>query len=387
MAFAAESENSMKITIARPGDSLDSVARRCGLSGRELAHINGLGDPRRLTPGLALAVPGSDDTPQKSLEISASPELTVPGTVLQELLPALSYVCPFCLVPQPDGTLQPAEESFVSQQAAQAGVPSFLTLANLDEGGSYSAALAHSLLGSEETRQALLDSILCALKLGLYSGVHLSFCYLHPFDRANYNAFLQLAAPALHTGGWYLSTALAPKEDDSERSLLSAAHDYAVHGACADRVLLLSYDWGYTYSAPQAVSPINRIRAVLDYAAGKLPLGKLSLAVSGQGYSWTLPWRLGDRASRLPHSAAMNLAISKRSEGRLDTLSQNSTFTYTDNGKQRHVVWFEDVRSIEAKLRLIEAYGLAGLHFAGVSRLDRAALNYVQSQYSPERLI
>ena len=377
----------MKITIARPGDSLVSVARRCGLSCRELAHINGLGDPHRLTPGLALAVPGSDDIPRKSLEISASPELSVPGSVLSQLLPELSYICPFSLVPQPDGTLPPSEDSRLVEQAAQAGVPSFLTLANLDENGSYSAALAHTLLGAEETRRALLDNILCALKLGFYSGVHLSFCYLHPFDRDNYNAFLQLAAPALHAGGWYLSTALAPREDDSERSLLCSAHDYAAHGSFADRVLLLAYDWGYAYSAPQAVSPINRIRAVLDYAAGKLPLGKLSLAVSGQGYSWTLTWRLGDRASQLPHSAAMNLAISKRAEVRLDALSQNSTFTYTDNGKRRHVVWFEDVRSMEAKLRLIEDYGLAGLHFAGVNRLDRPALNYIQSQYSPERLI
>lgn len=377
----------MKIYIARPGDSLGPVARRFCLSSQELARINGLHDPCRLTPGLALAVPEPDDTPQKSLEISASPDLQVPGTVLSELLPALSYVCPFCLIPQPDGTLVPAEDSRISQQAAQAGVPSLLTLANLDEGGGYSAALAHSLLGSQETRQTLLDSILSALKLGFYSGVHLSFCCLHPFDKDNYSAFLQLAAPALHAGGWYLSTALAPREDDSERSLLCSAHDYAVHGACADRVLLLSYDWGYAYSAPQAVSPINRIRAVLDYAAGKLPLGKLALAVSGQGYSWPLPWRLGDRADTLSHSAAMNLAVSKRAEVRLDALSQNSSFLYTDGNCRRHVVWFEDVRSISAKLQLIEDYGLAGLHFVGVSRLDQATLSFVQSQYSPERLI
>ena len=375
------------MTITRPGDSLSSVARRSCLNAGELARLNGLADPRRLTAGLALAVPGWEDTPLKTLEISAVPEQSAPGSVLEELLPSLSYVCPFCCAPNPDGRLDPEPDRRVLELAAAHGVPSLLTVANLDGDKGYSAALAHTLLGSDSARQALLDGILAILAQGPYSGVYLSFCYLHPFDRENYNAFLRLAAPALHDGGWYLVTALAPKEDDSERSLLCSAHDYAVHGAYADRVILLSYDWGYAYSAPQAVSPLNRIRAVLDYAAEKLPLGKMSLALSGQGYSWPLPWRLGDKAEAVSNSLARNLAVSSGAEVKLDELSRNSYFTYTDAASQRHVIWFEDLRSLNAKLGLIEERGLAGVSFIGSARLDRPALGWLQSRYSPERLV
>ena len=376
----------MKIYTARPGDTLAGLALRAGAGTGELARLNQLGDPCRLAAGLALAVPCKEEAPRRSLELGAVAELNAPASVLRELLPELSYVCPFCRIPDPGGGLSPAEDGRVLDLAGELGAAPLLTLANLDGDGGYSAALAHSLLGSPEDRQALLDSLLAALGEGRYRGVFLSFCCLHPFDRDNYNAFLRLASPALNRRGFNLFTALAPKEDDTERSLQSSAHDYAVHGEWADRVLLLAYDWGYAYSAPQPVSPLNRIRAVLDYAAGKLPLGKLSLAVSGRGYSWALPWRLGERAGALSHSAAANLAAATGAEVRLDPLSLCSSFRYRDAAGREHLVWFEDLRSLDARLRLAEDYGLAGLSLVCGSRLDRPALRYLRSLVNPEPL-
>lgn len=377
----------MKIWIARPGDTLPAAARRLGLPAEELARLNQLEDPVRLTGGLALAVPEAGEAPRRSLELSAVEELNAPVSALEELAPALSWLCLFCRTAA-EGLLSPpapAERRLLGR-ARELGLPVMLTLANLDGEGNYSAALAHSLLGTESARRLLLEKLLEALEESGCAGLYLSFCCLHPFDRDSYNAFLRLAAPALHDRGRYLITALAPKEDDSERSLQSSAHDYAVHGACADRVILLAYDWGYAYSAPQAVSPADRIRAVLDYAAGKLPPGKLSLAVSGRGYSWGLPWRLGDRAQALSHRAAAGLAVAAQAEIRLDKASRCSSFRYTDPSGRRREVWFEDLRSLEARLELVEDYGLAGLCLLGGSRPDRAALAYLRSRYIPERL-
>lgn len=374
----------MKIITARAGDSPGSLERRWGLRAGELVRLNGLSDPRRLTEGLALAVPEPGETPDQSFEIGAVAESGLPDTLAEELLGELSYFCPFCRCPSPEGDLRP-EEGSGPAQAAKAGVPAMLTVANLEEGG-YSAALAHALLATDRSRRRLLESLLTALKEGGYSGVYLSFCYLHPFDRENYNAFLRLAAPLLHSSGLYLMTALAPKEDDSERSMLCSAHDYALHGQLADRCLLLAYDWGYAYSAPQAVSPLDRIRSVLDYAAGKLPLGKLSLGVSGRGYSWPLPWRLGTRAEALSRAAAEDLAVSAGAEIRLDPLTGSSSFTCSDALGGRRRIWFEDLRSLKERISLAEEYGLAGLSLICGRRPDLAALRYLKSRVLPEKL-
>jgi spore germination protein len=50
-----------------------------------------------------------------------------------------------------------------------------------------------------------------------------------------------------------------------------------------------SYEWGYTYGAPQAVSPVDRIRRVLDYAVTAMPAGKILMGFSNYAYDWTLP--------------------------------------------------------------------------------------------------
>lgn len=43
-----------------------------------------------------------------------------------------------------------------------------------------------------------------------------------------------------------------------------------------------------------------------------------------------------------------------------DTNSESPFFRYTDEQGRRHVVWFEDARSIGKKLQLITEYGLDG---------------------------
>ena len=76
----------MKIWIARPGDTLPAAARRLGLPAEELARLNQLEDPVRLTGGLALVgvivtVWASNSKLQHKIELSQA----VTDTKLEEL--------------------------------------------------------------------------------------------------------------------------------------------------------------------------------------------------------------------------------------------------------------------------------------------------------------
>ena len=75
-----------------------------------------------------------------------------------------------------------------------------------------------------------------------------------------------------------------------------------------------SYEWGYTYGAPQAVSPVNRIRRVLDYAVTVMPAGKIMMGFSNYAYDWTLPWKQGTAARVLSNAGALELAASRWAE-------------------------------------------------------------------------
>ena len=147
------------------------------------------------------------------------------------------------------------------------------------------------------------------------------------------------------------------------------------------------YEWGYTYGAPQAVSPVNRIRRVLDYAVSVMPAGKILMGFSNYAYDWTLPWKQGTAARVLSNAGAQELAASRWAEIRYDETAQAAWFNYTDTGGRSHVVWFEDARSVRARLRLVEEYGLAGISIWTADRVWQPLYALLESMYSVEKII
>ena len=55
-----------------------------------------------------------------------------------------------------------------------------------------------------------------------------------------------------------------------------------------------------------------------------------------------------------------------------DEIAQTPYFNYTDEQQTEHEVWFEDVRSMQAKFRLISEYNLRGAGYWQIMRLFRA---------------
>lgn len=240
---------------------------------------------------------------------------------------------------------------------------------------------------NQEVQDRTLENILSILRQKNYYGVNFNIEYVFPYDRESYNQFLRRASGMLHALGYFVSTAIAPKESDEQEGILYSAHDYETHGRYADRVIIMTYEWGYTYSAPQAVSPVNRMRKVLEYAVTKIPAGKILMGFSNYGYSWALPWRQGDAAKVISNAAALNLAVAVSADIKFDANAQAPFFTYTDNTGQRHIVWFEDVRSVQGRLQLVSEFGLAGISYWTVNQLFRPGLRLLQDMYSVEKLI
>lgn len=67
-------------------------------------------------------------------------------------------------------------------------------------------------------------------------------------------------AAALRRVGYSFSVALAPKISQEQSGLLYTAHDYGAVGSIADKVIIMTYEWGYTYGEPMAVAPIDKVR-------------------------------------------------------------------------------------------------------------------------------
>lgn len=85
------------------------------------------------------------------------------------------------------------------------------------------------------------------------------------------------------------------------------------------------------------------------------------------GYDWKIPYEKGTMARSLSPVQAVELALETGSEIEYDDYQQAPFFYYTENGQQ-HVVWFENLRSINAKLNLIKQYDLAGASLWNIIR-------------------
>ena len=377
----------MEIYTVRPGDSLWSIARRYGTDAEELARINQLNDPSRLVSRQALLVPSAETGSRPPIEVNGYAYPNIARNVLDETLPYLSTLCPFSHHMTVTGELIPIPDSAMVEAARANAVAPLLTVTNLGESGGFSGEIAHAVFTDRQVQDRFFENLFSALHQKPYYGVNFNIEYVFPYDRDSYSQFLRRASEALHAQGYFLSTAIAPKESDSQEGILYSAHDYEAHGRWADRVIIMTYEWGYTYSAPQAVSPVNRVRRVLEYAVTKIPAGKILMGFSNYGYSWKLPWRQGDAAKVISNSAAMNLAVSVGAELKFDQSAQAPFFSYTDSAGQRHAVWFEDVRSVQARLQLVKEFGLAGISFWTINQLFHPGLLLLQSMYSVEKLI
>ncbi len=121
-----------------------------------------------------------------------------------------------------------------------------------------------------------------------------------------------------------------------------------------------------------AVAPINKVREVVDYAVTRIPAEKIDLGIPNYGYDWPLPFERGvTRAKTIGNIEAIQIAIENDAEILFDEAAMSPYFNYTRNGVQ-HEVWFEDVRSLKEKFRVIEDYGLRGAGYWQIMQLFRA---------------
>ncbi|WP_303969481.1 LysM peptidoglycan-binding domain-containing protein [Sporosarcina ureae] len=349
----------------RPGDSLYTIAQRYGLSVARLARINAINPAARLLVGQRLYIPQEVKTLIDSLLYveTRNPVSQAMLAEVRERVDGLTYLAMFSYEVQRDGSLKMPAIADIPTTAQNAGVLNMLVLTNL-ENYTFSAELAHVIFTDKEAQNRMIQSaISIANEIG-YKDIHFDFELLFPEDRELYNELLRNATEQIHNAGLTISTALAPKAGEVTTGIYGA-HDYKVHGEIVDFVVLMTYEWGYTYSAPQAVSPIGPVTKVVEYAVSQIPKEKVFLGQNLYGYDWMAPFGQPDSkaATALSPRMATNLAIEQNAAIEYDALAQAPHYTYYDEQGIEHEVWFEDARSINAKFDLLKKFKLRGIMY------------------------
>ncbi|EOS43776.1 hypothetical protein C809_03632 [Lachnospiraceae bacterium MD335] len=365
----------MQIYVVKKNDTLDKIAAAFMVSAEDIAYDNQIAAPYPLAVGQALLIPTEDEiAPKRKVRVNGYAYPYIRTDVLTETLPYLTTLSVFSYGFTANGNLIPpkTDDSRMIQEAWTQGAAPILVLTPFDQTGMFNNYLISEITHNMTAQQTLIDEMLLLMEEKGFAGIDLDFEYILPEDRIAYAEFVANVRAQAAPKGYPVSVALAPKTSANQRGLLYEGKDYKLLGAAADSVLLMTYEWGYTYGPPMAVAPINKVREVVEYAVTEIPTEKIDLGIPNYGYDWTLPFVQGvSKARTISNVEAVQLAIENDAVIQFDQTAMSPYFRYEKDGVQ-HEVWFEDVRSMKEKFRLITDYGLRGMGYWQIMRLFRA---------------
>lgn len=345
-------------TVVR-GDSLYKIANRFGVTIEELTRANNITNPNYIEVGQTITIPSNKNT----IEVNGYAIANISENTLNKTLPYLTYLSVFSYQLLPDGNLTPLYEQNIVDSALNSQTTPVMVITNIGKERGFDSNLARQILQNENLQKQLFDNIIVILSDKKYKGVDIDFEYLYPEDKDLYVQFLQRLKTILLPTNTPLSVAVAPKYSDNQQGILYESHDYRRIGEVVDRVIIMTYEWGYIYGEPMAISPLREVERVISYATTRIPSKKILMGMPNYAYSWKIPYRQGSVADTISNTRALEIAIEKGATINFDTRAQSPYFNYIDDDGNNRVIWFDDARSISSRLNLVNKYRLAGVSY------------------------
>lgn len=400
---AAQKTSSWAIDVVQPGDTLSTIAKHHGTTWKRLAQLNGLSRPH-LVPGQALIVPRlslpvrsgdtlwelairhsiTDRTLRHANDLRVDEPL-ISGKRIRIPQPARAPIdAGLFFVPSgndakdraliaryrsmvrrvglfdvrinANGSLQVRSFGPATTVLRKQGQLPYPVVTNLTNKG-FDDGHIRRILANPARRYTLVDSIWHLLKANSFPGVMLDIEGLKPKDRALYTQFLRDLSTKLHRSGMNIAVSVPPKQG-ANMPTHAGAYDYRAIGKYADRVFVMAYDWYIPpFTDPGPVAPYPQVKGTMLYASKVISPKKLYLGIPMYGYDWNLATGKGRALSQ---QKALEQAIDHGATIRFDPRSRTPYYQYAANG-QKHVVWFEDARSLASKFALVRRYKWAGM--------------------------
>ncbi len=356
-----------KVThTVRGGETVTAIAEMYDTTVDELYRNNPiLGGKSNIRPSQVLNI-SYEAPPFGEITSNGYAYGNIDRSTLRRTLPYLTYLSVFSSGIADDGSLIPpdGEVELIGITKEYSTVP-LLVLTSLTEDGVFSAERVRKVLSDENMMKTVISNTAESVREKGYGGVDVDFEYIPAELAEKYVELIRLMKTELGDD-YRVFVSLAPKYSSDQVGALYQGHDYKGLGEAADKVLLMTYEWGYAYGEPMPVAPLNQVTRVVDYALSEIDRNKILMGLPNYGYDWTLPFVKGEsRAESLTNAEAVRRAVRYGVGIKYDDTAQSPYYTYTDRPKtysdaKEHIVWFEDARSAQAKLRLIAEKMLDG---------------------------
>lgn len=284
----------------------------------------------------------------------------------------LTYVSFYSYGFNRNGELVPINDAALIQDAYNLDVAPLMVLTPIDESGTYSYDLLRVLFTEPAMRDRLINNITNVVFEKKYYGVVFNFGYIAPGDKEQFIITVSKTSARLNAIGALVIVSIVPGINDE-------GIDYISLGKAANFVELRTFQWEGIYSPPAAVTSVDLLEEMLALIITRIDSNKILLGLPNYGLDWILPHVPGEStASIISNPEAIELAEQFKVEIQFDVVSRAPFYRYTNGSGRVHEVWFEDIRSLRAKLELVNQFNLAGISIwtimnpfpAGIQMID-----------------
>ena len=161
--------------VVEPGDTIYKIAKKYHITVTQIMTYNSqIKDPNKLTVGeeINIVFDNIDKTP---MEINGFTLIDINRDVLRKTLPYLTYLSIFSYPVSEDGSLPELNDYELIREAFHYNVAPIMVVTNMDQPGSFSSDLAHSILTNPNIQDNLLNNILEVMQEKGYQGINFDF--------------------------------------------------------------------------------------------------------------------------------------------------------------------------------------------------------------------
>lgn len=236
-----------------------------------------------------------------------------------------------------------------------------------------SIALLEKLLASDRAVDKHVKTLMSTVWSDEFDGLEIDYERIPPSLYPRFARLLEKLGAELHARGKYLAVDLEPAPIVKRGGPGPRWWpEFAKH---ADALkLMVYYETGSFSDAPGPGASLPWSRKIAEKALEAVPPGRLMLVFSLAGTEWPVPYSRGGKVKRLHYKQVKALLDAQAASPSYDETLGAPKFAYAEGGASREV-WFEDERSLKAKLELARSLGVrAGLWYLGRAHPDLNSL-------------
>ncbi|SFS04044.1 LysM peptidoglycan-binding domain-containing protein [Anaeromicropila populeti] len=402
----------MDIYVVQPGDTINSIADKYGVSIERLISDNGLINPYTLVVGQTIVIlypkityiVKQDDTLESIADKNGisivqlmrnNPYLYVrefiyPGDVLvisyntvkdlqvigyaytfinhdtlKRTLPYLTYLSIFNYrVAENADIVDYGDDTELIQIAKSYNTVPLLMISAFSPTGDLDLENVYDLLLNDEKQDKLVNEMLEIVRSKGFYGINTLLSNISESNQKLYLNVLTKLSMSLRKEGYIFMVTMPPNLTKSGNNVIFENIDYKSLSLIVDRIIFLQNVWGKNKQPPSPISNISLIRPFIEYVTNTISSEILSIGKPLIGYDWELPFSPSSSyANSMSLESAITLAYVQGAVIHTDEESQTPYFTYSKSEQvapENHIVWFINAFSIKALEDVIIEYNLIG---------------------------